>query len=65
MPSLDRARDGLTESWQWGAQWIKPLPGPKRGDRASLQNLTEMLGDAWYAGRVDSPGWLQKVDLIS
>lgn len=41
VPSLDRAREGHTEGWQPGARWIKPLPGPKRGDRAFLQDVTE------------------------
>jgi hypothetical protein len=41
VPSLDRAREGHTEGWQPRAQWIKPLPGPKRGDRAFLQDVTE------------------------
>lgn len=40
-PSLDRAREGHTDGWQPGARWIKPLPGPKRGDRAFLQDVTE------------------------
>lgn len=41
VPSLDHAREGHTEGWQRGAQWIKPLPGPKRGDPAFLQGVTE------------------------
>ena len=41
VPSLDRAREGHTEGWQPGARWINPLPGPKRGDRAFLQDVTE------------------------
>jgi hypothetical protein len=41
VPSLDRTREGHTEGWQRGARWIKPLPGPKRGDRAFLQDVTE------------------------
>lgn len=41
VPSLDHAREGHTEGWQPGARWIKPLPGPKRGDRAFLQDVTE------------------------
>jgi Relaxase/Mobilisation nuclease domain len=41
VPSLDRAREGHTEGWKPGARWIKPLPGPKRGDRAFLQDVTE------------------------
>ena len=41
VPTLDRAREGHTEGWQPGARWIKPLPGPKRGDRAFLQDVTE------------------------
>lgn len=41
VPSLDRTREGHTEGWQPGARWIKPLPGPKRGDRAFLQDVTE------------------------
>ncbi len=41
VPSLDRTREGHTEGWQPGAQWIKPLPGPRRGDRAFLQDVTE------------------------
>lgn len=45
VPSLDRARDGLTEGWQRGAQWIKPLPGPKRGDHEFLQDVIERAGE--------------------
>ncbi|HEY0021506.1 MAG TPA: relaxase/mobilization nuclease domain-containing protein [Longimicrobium sp.] len=45
VPSLDRTRDGLTEDWQRGAQWIKPLPGPKRGDQEFLQDVTERAGE--------------------
>lgn len=41
VPSLDRTREGHTEDWQRGARWIKPLPGPKRGDRAFLQDVTK------------------------
>jgi hypothetical protein len=41
VPSLDRTREGHTEGWQPGAQWIKPLPGPKRGNSAFLQDVTE------------------------
>lgn len=41
VPSLDRAREGHTDGWQPGARWIKPLPGPKRGDSAFLRDVTE------------------------
>lgn len=45
VPSLDRARDGLTEGWQRGAQWIKPLPSPKRGDHEFLRDVIERAGE--------------------
>lgn len=45
VPTLDRARDELTESWQRGAQWIKPLPGPKRGDHEFLRDVIERAGE--------------------
>lgn len=45
VPSLDRTRDGLTDGSQRGAQWIKPLPGPKRGDQEFLQDVTERAGE--------------------
>jgi hypothetical protein len=41
VPSLDRACEGHTDGWQPGARWIKPLPGPQRGDPGFLQDLTE------------------------
>lgn len=41
VPSLDRAREGHTEGWQPGARWIKPLPGPKRGDPGFLRDVAE------------------------
>jgi hypothetical protein len=40
-PSLDRAREGHTDGWQPGAQWIKPLPGPKGGDPGFLQDVID------------------------
>jgi len=45
VPSLYRAREGHTEGWQQGAQWIKPLPGPKRGDHAFLQDVIDRAGE--------------------
>lgn len=41
VPSLNRAREGHTVGWQPEAQWIKPLPSPKRGDPGFLQDVTE------------------------
>jgi hypothetical protein len=41
VPTLDRAREVHTEGWQPGAQWIKPLTGPKRGDPRFLQDVTD------------------------
>jgi hypothetical protein len=29
VPSLNRAREGHTDGWQPGAQWIKPAAGPQ------------------------------------
>lgn len=43
VPTLDRAREGHADGLQPGAQWIKPLPGPRRGDPAFLQDVTERV----------------------
>jgi hypothetical protein len=57
VPSLERTREGHTEGWQPGARWIKPLPGPKRGDPGFLQDVTERA--APILARVRSWGALE------
>ncbi|HEU4453877.1 MAG TPA: relaxase/mobilization nuclease domain-containing protein, partial [Longimicrobium sp.] len=39
--AMDRARDRLAQGREPEARWLKPRPGPRRGDSTFLQDVTE------------------------